>query len=1008
MLYNEAYAEEVAGHKHPNLMGTGFSGPFSELWDAVKDIFAECARTGISIRKEDDYLPIERHGFLEETFYSWSWTPLYGGTNSILGFYNAPFETTQSVLSHRRMHMINDLGGNLSRAQCKKHFWKLLLESLAHNHLDVPFALLYSAGEMEEGDQSSTCSASGSTISQRSCLLEGSIGVPDRHVAAPQHIDLKRSCEGFFPAFREAMRTREPTLLRTKDGSLPEALLEGIDFRGFGDPCHEAVILPVRPTTGELVLGFLVLGINPRRPYDTEYQAFTSMLNRQLATSLASVLLYEDEVCRGRDMAEAAALQQEQLSQQLALQTSRLRRMAEASPFGMFLISPHGFLLEANERFFEMSGHPKGDNFTRISWLEQFEETSKPFAEEGWKQMVLEQVPWTGELQLKRRNSQLVDLDGKPIDYWVMINSLPEATAQGTSRPIMGSMTDISHLKWAQGLQNRRLQEAEENRRQQNEFIDITSHEMRNPLSAILQCTDDILSTLNNYRSGDPLPPPEDLGHCIESAHTISLCVQHQKSIVDDILTVSKLNSNLLVLTPTAAQPVDVVKRVVRMFEPESHAKNIKMLCEVDPTFQALGVDWMVLDPSRVLQILINLVTNAMKFTAGAPERRITLSVGVSRDPPLFLEDSGFQLIPRRILQATVPTGDSWGDGELLYIWFKVEDTGCGLTSEEVKVLFQRFSQASPRSHAQYGGSGLGLFISRQLAELHGGQIGVSSQAQRGSIFGFFIKTRRTGPPDDSASGDTFPIEQSLVWQATLSQTIAPQRQDIATQSPIASLIAMKEVPIDEDDKEVQLSKPESERWSTPPKFDPREIEVLVVEDNLVNQTVLVRQLRKVGLGVSVANDGVEALAFLEQTAWRRHEGGRRLSIILMDLEMPNMDGVACVREIRRMEKDGLIICCGASGGGNVSGNGPHKAVRKPHVPVVAVTANVRDEQIAAAKKSGMDDVVSKPFRIPDLLRKIESLLVAHGLASPASPPPPPPRPPPPPSLAGRRHISTI
>ena len=65
MLYNEAYAEEVAGHKHPNLMGTGFSGPFSELWDAVKDIFAECARTGISIRKEDDYLPIERHGFLE-------------------------------------------------------------------------------------------------------------------------------------------------------------------------------------------------------------------------------------------------------------------------------------------------------------------------------------------------------------------------------------------------------------------------------------------------------------------------------------------------------------------------------------------------------------------------------------------------------------------------------------------------------------------------------------------------------------------------------------------------------------------------------------------------------------------------------------------------------------------------------------------------------------------------------------------------------------------------------
>ena len=72
MLYNEPYAAEVAGVKHPALMGTGFSGPFSELWDGVAGIFADCARTGISIRKDHDYLPMERFGMLEETFYSWS------------------------------------------------------------------------------------------------------------------------------------------------------------------------------------------------------------------------------------------------------------------------------------------------------------------------------------------------------------------------------------------------------------------------------------------------------------------------------------------------------------------------------------------------------------------------------------------------------------------------------------------------------------------------------------------------------------------------------------------------------------------------------------------------------------------------------------------------------------------------------------------------------------------------------------------------------------------------
>jgi CheY-like chemotaxis protein len=129
-----------------------------------------------------------------------------------------------------------------------------------------------------------------------------------------------------------------------------------------------------------------------------------------------------------------------------------------------------------------------------------------------------------------------------------------------------------------------------------------------------------------------------------------------------------------------------------------------------------------------------------------------------------------------------------------------------------------------------------------------------------------------------------------------------------------------------------------------------------VVEDNLINQKVLVGQLRKTGCTVSAANDGLEALEFLEKTHFRTTDGsGSCLSIILMDLEMPNMDGLTCVRQIRQMEDEGKL---------------------NKHVPVVAVTANVRDEQVATAKTSGMDDVVSKPFIIPDLLKKIEMLLL--------------------------------
>jgi len=141
-------------------------------------------------------------------------------------------------------------------------------------------------------------------------------------------------------------------------------------------------------------------------------------------------------------------------------------------------------------------------------------------------------------------------------------------------------------------------------------------------------------------------------------------------------------------------------------------------------------------------------------------------------------------------------------------------------------------------------------------------------------------------------------------------------------------------------------------------KFEPKELAILVVEDNLVNQKVLVNQLKKAGSSVNAANDDYEALAFLEQTHFCKVDGNK-LSVILMDLEMPNMDGLTCVHHIRKMEKEGKI---------------------RKHVPIIAVTANVRDEQIAAAKNSGMDDVLSKPFRIIDLFTKIEVLFKAEDM----------------------------
>jgi CheY-like chemotaxis protein len=184
-----------------------------------------------------------------------------------------------------------------------------------------------------------------------------------------------------------------------------------------------------------------------------------------------------------------------------------------------------------------------------------------------------------------------------------------------------------------------------------------------------------------------------------------------------------------------------------------------------------------------------------------------------------------------------------------------------------------------------------------------------------GSTFAFFITACRSDPPRVTQLEGAMPVGPYLGEEISVSHRLPMQKQDIDAVVSPAGLVAAQ----------------------TGAAFNPEALAILVVEDNLINQKVLVKQLRQVGSTVDVANDGIEALAFLEKTHYRI-KGGVDLSIILMDLEMPNMDGLACVREIRKMEEHGKIA---------------------GHVPVIAVTANVRDEQIKAAMSSGMDDVVS-------------------------------------------------
>jgi CheY-like chemotaxis protein len=253
-----------------------------------------------------------------------------------------------------------------------------------------------------------------------------------------------------------------------------------------------------------------------------------------------------------------------------------------------------------------------------------------------------------------------------------------------------------------------------------------------------------------------------------------------------------------------------------------------------------------------------------------------------------------------------------WGSGEHVYLCVQVSDTGVGMNKDEITKLFARFEQAGSKTMIKYGGSGLGLFISQRLTEMQGGEIGVASVPNQGSTFAFYVKARQAEP-------------EAVLLQLKLSE---PGNRSTSN----------------------------SKALTQPNGIFTEEIHVLLVEDNLINQQILKKQLTKAGCVVHIANHGVEALKFLPETdIWHEQsEESKHLDIILMDWEMPEMDGLTCSRKIRELQKEAKVV---------------------RHVQIIATTANARDEQIESALASGIDCVMSKPFIVADLLSKMRERL---------------------------------
>jgi signal transduction histidine kinase len=267
--------------------------------------------------------------------------------------------------------------------------------------------------------------------------------------------------------------------------------------------------------------------------------------------------------------------------------------------------------------------------------------------------------------------------------------------------------TDVSAFKWAESAEARRADQANEDKRQQEEFIDFISHELRNPLSAIFQLAETIITS---YPSAEGLEASSSelslvLKQNIDYANTILMCAKHQKRIVDDVLTLSKMEYTMLSVSPLPIQLPVLIQKWMKMLETQISSSDIQISIQAQPSLKEIGVEWILCDELRIHQIWLNLVQNAIKFTKSEMKREIRVEYGaVLKDPELsFSNQIQWARDQRELKDLTL--NPEWGLGQQLYLTFSVRDTGIGMTDKEIKRVFRRFEQASAKTSTKYGGS---------------------------------------------------------------------------------------------------------------------------------------------------------------------------------------------------------------------------------------------------------------------------------------------------------------